>query len=147
VHKKVGNLVIDGRTCENLVSRKLVDYLNLPTQPHKSPYSIGEVKKGTQVKITRTCRVPIFIGKHYQEEVLCEVLDMDACHILLGQSWQYDNGVTYKARDNVMIFRWGDQIIAMAGVSSSEGSIDKKRNNYHRIVSSVSSLVQQPPDQ
>ena len=41
VQKKVCNLVIDGRSSENLVSRKLVDYFNLPTQPHEAPYSLG----------------------------------------------------------------------------------------------------------
>jgi len=46
IHKKVCNLIIDCRSGENLVSRKLVDYLNLPTQPYESPYSIGAVKKG-----------------------------------------------------------------------------------------------------
>ena len=69
---------------------------------------------------------------------------MDCWHILLGRSWQYDNGVTYKSRDNVVLYRWGDRKIAMAGVSSFEESIDKKRNNYDSIMPSISSRVKQP---
>nr|ABN05712.1 hypothetical protein MtrDRAFT_AC148396g33v2 [Medicago truncatula] len=34
-----------------------------------------------------SCKVPISIGKHYREEVLCDVLDIDVCHILLGRPW------------------------------------------------------------
>ena len=41
IHKKVCNLVIDCRSCENLVSRKLLDYFNLPTQPHEAPFCLG----------------------------------------------------------------------------------------------------------
>ncbi|KHN01237.1 hypothetical protein glysoja_033278, partial [Glycine soja] len=36
-----------------------------------------------------SCRVPISIGKHYKEEVSCDVIDMDVCHILLGRPWQH----------------------------------------------------------
>ncbi|KAJ9557195.1 hypothetical protein OSB04_011809 [Centaurea solstitialis] len=126
VHKKVGNLVIDSRSCENLVSRKLVDYFNLPLEPHEAPYSLGWVENGSHVRVTQTCRVPIWIGKHYQEEVLCDVLDMDACHILLGRSWQGDKGVTYKSRDNVVLFHWGDRKIAMRGINSFTQKPPKK---------------------
>ncbi|KAJ9544713.1 hypothetical protein OSB04_024420 [Centaurea solstitialis] len=125
-HKKVCNLVIDSRSCENLVSRKLVDYFNLPTQPHESPYSIGWTESDPLVRVTHTCRIPISIGKHYQDEVLCEVLDMDVCHILLGGSWQHDNGVTYISRDNVVLFRWGDRKIAMRGLNSFDERPHKK---------------------
>ena len=70
-------------------------------------------------------------------------------HILLGQSWQYDNGVTYKTRDNVVIFRWGDRKIAMAGVISFEESIDKKRNNCNRTMTvpvQQSAILEKPSE-
>ncbi|KAJ9547051.1 LOW QUALITY PROTEIN: hypothetical protein OSB04_019594 [Centaurea solstitialis] len=108
INKKICNLIIDNGSCENLVAQKLVDYLGLPTQPHESPYALGWVKKGPQARVTLVCKVPFSIGKYYKEEVLYDVLDMDTCHILLGRPWQYDNNVTHKRRDNVMLFRWGD---------------------------------------
>ncbi|KAJ9542223.1 hypothetical protein OSB04_028729 [Centaurea solstitialis] len=158
VQKKVCNLVIDGRSSENLVSRKLVGYFNLPTQPYEAPYSLEWVDNGLQVCntpyfrcvdrephalgelwgptrvltnggkgihmplcykviVTHTCPLPISIGKHYQEEILCDVLDMDVCHIMLGRSWQFDNYVTYKSQDNIVIFRCGDRKITMRGIN------------------------------
>ena len=85
------------------MSKRLVDYFKLPTEPHENLYSLGWVNKGSQVRVTMSCKVPISIDKHYREEVLCDVLDMDVCHILLGRSWQFDNDITYRGRDNVML--------------------------------------------
>ncbi|KAI5407150.1 hypothetical protein KIW84_053413 [Lathyrus oleraceus] len=53
---------------ENLVSRKLVDYLKLSTKPHEKSYTLGWVSKGFPVRVTLACRVPISIEKHYREE-------------------------------------------------------------------------------
>ncbi|KAJ9536092.1 hypothetical protein OSB04_un000730 [Centaurea solstitialis] len=124
------DLIVRSTTsCENLVSQKLVDYLKLPTEPLDTPYSLGWVKEGPQLKVSRTCKVPISIGKHYKEDVLCDVLDMNTCHVLLGRPWQYGNDVTYKGRDNVMIFRWGEHKIAMSPVSRFERNTKKKKGD------------------
>jgi hypothetical protein len=43
---------------------------------------------------------------------MCDVVEMDACHVLLGRPWQYDVNATYKGRDNVYLFWWhGKKII------------------------------------
>ncbi|KAL9684526.1 hypothetical protein QQ045_021967 [Rhodiola kirilowii] len=106
IMNKVRNLIVDNGSSENLVSQKLVDHLKLPTESHERPYALGWVSKGSQIRVTRTCKVPIAIGKYYREEVPCDVLDMDVCHVLLGRPWQYDNDVTYRGRDNVVLFAW-----------------------------------------
>ena len=116
VKNKVCDLIIDNGSTENLVSQKLVNYFKLPAEPHEKPYALGWVSKGSQVRVTLSCRVPISIGKHYKEEVLCDVIDMDVCHILLGRPWQFDNDITYRGRDNVMMFTWGTRKIAMAPI-------------------------------
>ncbi|XP_057451853.1 uncharacterized protein LOC130743636 [Lotus japonicus] len=127
VKNKVCNLIVDNGSTENLVSQKLVEYLKLTTEPHEKPYTLGWVSKGPHVKVSQTCKVPISIGKHYREEVLCDVLSMDVCHILLGRPWMYDTDTTYKGRDNVMLFTWGTHKIAMAPVLHfDKGPVEKK---------------------
>ena len=36
----------------------------------------------------------------YQDEVLCDVIPMDICHMLLGRSWQFDRHVVHDGRVN-----------------------------------------------
>ena len=81
VKDKVCNLIIDNGSCKNIVSKVLVDHLKLETKPHHHPYDIEWIKQGPRVKVTDLCQVPIFIGKHYQDSVTCDVVDMNKCHI------------------------------------------------------------------
>ena len=97
-------MIIDSRSCENIVSKALVKALNLPTKDHPCTYKIGWIKKGSETQVNKVCWVPFPIGKYYQDEVVCDVVDMDACHVLLGRPWQYDVNAFHMKKENSYAF-------------------------------------------
>lgn len=69
--------------------------------------------------MTECCRVPFSIGRWYKDEVVCDVLEMDACHILLGRPWQYDVNATHHGKDNVYEFLWQSKMIKFLPMAAS----------------------------
>ena len=51
------------------------------------------------VKVIEICKVPTSIGKTYENEVVCDVINMDGCHILFGRPWQHDVDITYHGKN------------------------------------------------
>ncbi|GJR07731.1 zf-CCHC domain-containing protein [Tanacetum coccineum] len=87
----VCTVIIDGGSCENMVAKTMVDKLGLPTTDHPDPYQLTWFRKGNLVKVTQRCLVAFSIGNKYKDELRCEVVPMDACHLLLGRPWLYDH--------------------------------------------------------
>ncbi|GJW73024.1 hypothetical protein Tco_0132394 [Tanacetum coccineum] len=81
--EKICYMIIDGGSCETLVSKALVKAFQLPTEPYPSPYQIRRIKKGLALKVTEICKVPLALGKHYNKLVTCNVVDMETCHTKL----------------------------------------------------------------
>ena len=113
------NVIIDSGSNENFVSKALVEALNLKTKEHPSPYKIARIKKGPEVQVLEVCKVPLSIRRYYKDEIICDVVDMDTCHILLGRSWHNDVDATCKGRDNTFVFWWFDKKIALMLESQS----------------------------
>ena len=74
------NVIVD-RGSENVVSKALVKALNLKTKKHLNTKIIW-IKKSPKVQVLEVCKVSLSIGKHYKDEIVCDMVDMDACHIL-----------------------------------------------------------------
>lgn len=81
---RVSKVIVHGGSIENIVSKTLVQTLGLSTIKHRKPYKIGWIKNKVEVKLHELFSVPFSIRKHYKEEAICDVIDIDACHILLG---------------------------------------------------------------
>ena len=51
---------------------------------HPNPNVIKWIKEVCGIRVHKRCKVSFFIGK-YKDEVYCDVVDMDACHISFGR--------------------------------------------------------------
>nr|GMD37694.1 transposon Ty3-I Gag-Pol polyprotein [Ipomoea batatas] len=110
---------------EEEVSKALVQYLGLPTEPHPKPYKLRWIKEGPSVVVIEICRIPISIGKSYEDTITCEVIDMDACHILLGRPWQFDVDATHHGRENLYSFLWNKKKIVIPPAAWNDAAIKK----------------------
>jgi hypothetical protein len=81
---KLCKVIIDSGSTDNILSTKIVEKLELKTTAHPRPYKVSWMQKGHLVMITKQCLVEIKIGG-YKDEILCDVIPMDVCHILLGR--------------------------------------------------------------
>jgi hypothetical protein len=81
---RVCKVTVDSGSTNNLVSTEMVEKLELETIVHPSPYRVSWLQKGHQVNVTKQCLVEFKIGG-YKDEILCDVIPMDVCHLLLGR--------------------------------------------------------------
>ena len=77
----------------------MVDKLNLPTIKHPRPYTLQWLNDGEGIQVTNQAMVA-FSVKNYHDEILCDVVPMQASHILLGRPWMYDRNVMHNGRTN-----------------------------------------------
>ncbi|KAF8045592.1 hypothetical protein N665_4663s0003 [Sinapis alba] len=97
VEQKVCSLIIDGGSCTNMASKYLVDKLGLIKTPHPCPYRLKWLNDETELKITEQVFVTFNIGK-YHDHVKCDVVPMQAGHLLLGRPWQFDKETIHHGR-------------------------------------------------
>ena len=77
----------------------LVEKLGLPAIRHPNPYRLQWLNECGEVRVHKQVRVAFSVGR-YSDEVLCDVVPMQASHMLLGRPWQYDRRVTHDGFKN-----------------------------------------------
>ncbi|XP_074293285.1 uncharacterized protein LOC141620267 [Silene latifolia] len=104
IQGRVCNLIIDGGSCTNVASVTLVEKLNLSTQEHPHPYKLRWLSKGAE------------------DEILCDVVPMDACHLLLGRPWEFDKNSVHQERSNTYSFKQGSRKITLTPLPPNQKS-------------------------
>ncbi|XP_012472433.1 uncharacterized protein LOC105789605 [Gossypium raimondii] len=99
VQGKICRVIIDGESCSNVASTTMVEKLFLNTTKHPRPYQLQGLSNEGQFKVTQQVRIAFSIGK-YQDKVVCDVVPIQAYHLLLGEPWQMDRKVTHDGRTN-----------------------------------------------
>jgi hypothetical protein len=91
--------IIDGGSCNNLVSADFVAKIGLTTSLHTHPYYIQWLNNSCKVKVTHTACVHFSIGT-YHDYVDCDVVPMQACSLLLGHPQEFDTIAIHHGRSN-----------------------------------------------
>ncbi|XP_027166435.1 uncharacterized protein LOC113766439 [Coffea eugenioides] len=89
VNQALCSVIIDSGSCTNVASSLMVDNLKLPTRDHPRPYKLQWLNNSGEVRVTKQALISFQIHK-YTDEVLCDVVPMQASHIILGRPWQFD---------------------------------------------------------
>ena len=92
-------VIIEGGSCNNLVSSDLVKKLELITHPHKHQYHIQWLNDSGKAKVTQTTWVHFSLGP-YSDFADCDVVPIQACSFLLGCPWEFDNDAVHHGRNN-----------------------------------------------
>jgi hypothetical protein len=109
-------MIIDGGSCNNLATSDMVDKLALTTKPHPCPYHIQWINNSGKAKVTKLVRINFAMGSYY-DVVECDVVPMQACHILLGRPWQFDKDSMHHGRLNQYTFLHHDKKIVLHPMS------------------------------
>ena len=64
INGKLCSLIVDGGSCTNVASSRLVSKLNLDTKPHPRPYRLQGLSEDEEVKLTQHVEVCLIIGRY-----------------------------------------------------------------------------------
>ncbi|XP_052724926.1 uncharacterized protein LOC128194132 [Vigna angularis] len=73
---------------------RLVEKLNLTVIPHPKPYKLHWLNEDEDITVKNQVKLAISIG-NFKDDVICDLVHMEACHVLLGRPWQFDNDTTH----------------------------------------------------
>ena len=80
---------------------------------HPHPYNLVWLENSQKVNVYKQCLVQFTIGDIYCDKVLCDVIPMDACHLILGRPWQYDRHTMHDGKHNTYTFEKDGKTITL----------------------------------
>ncbi|KAL7105889.1 hypothetical protein ACP275_07G074800 [Erythranthe tilingii] len=126
VRDKVCSMIIDGGSCTNVASTTMVEKLGLPTTKHPQPYKLQWLNDSGELRVNKQVLVTFRIGK-YEDEVLCDVVPMQAGHLLLGRPWQSDRRAKHDGFTNKYSFAFNQRTITLVPLTPQQVHEDQVR--------------------
>ena len=108
--------IIDSGSCNNLVSSDLVEKLGLTTRQHSYPYKLQWFNNSGKTKVTKSAHISFFTGC-YRDTTDFDVVPMQACLVLLGRPWKFDNDALHHGRTNTYTFIHKNKSITLLPLS------------------------------
>ena len=146
VQDKACSLIIDGGVYKSYASTTMIEKLRLPTTKHSCPYKLQCLNVNGEIKVDEQVLISFSIGK-YKDEVLCDVVPMQAGHMLLGRQWQFNRQVTYNGVSNKYSFKMNESVVPLPPNQAHEdqqwlqraseqrrGSKQKKKRVVRKII-------------
>ncbi|KAH0751925.1 hypothetical protein KY290_005193 [Solanum tuberosum] len=103
IQDKVCSLIIDSGSCTNVVSSSLVERMKIQTIKHPNPYKLQWLNESEEMMVLKQASIRSSMEK-YNEELVCDMVPMLACHLLLWRLWQFDRDVAHQGRSYKYIF-------------------------------------------
>ena len=119
-------MIIDGDSCTNVASTTLVEKLRMPTSKHPRPYKLQWLNNSGEVRVNKQLLISFHIG-NFEDEVLCDVIPMQARHLLLGRPWQFDKKVKHDGFTNKYSFMHNQHTITLVPLTQSQVYEDQVR--------------------
>jgi len=105
INNKLCSIIIDGGSCANVASTRVVKKLGLPTISHKKPYKLQWLSEEGEIMVNKQVLLTFFIRK-YKDEVLCNVVLMEVIHVLSRRPQQYDRKILHDGHINKFCFNF-----------------------------------------
>jgi len=128
---KICSLIIDRGNCTNVASQRLIEKLALKTFPHPRPYKLQWLSENKELVVDRQVLICFSIGK-YVDEILFDVVPMEASHLLLERPWQYDRDVVHNNVTRKFSFVYKEHKVTLKPLSPSEVCEDQIKMRVKR---------------
>ena len=100
---KVCRVIIDSGSTDNIISEEVVEKLKLERIQHANPYKVTWLSKKQHVLVGE--QTWVFTIRRYKDRVLCDILLMDACHLLHGRPWKFVTQAIHDGTKNAYSFK------------------------------------------
>jgi len=144
IQNNICSLIVDGGSYANVASTKVVDKLGLPTISHTKPYKLQWLSEVGEIIVNKQVLIHFSIGK-YRDEVLCDVVPMEATYVLLGRPWQYDRKVFHDGFTNKLSLDFHGHKVILKSLSPREVHEDqilmKKKRESKKVTSPKPTLL------
>nr|GEY20410.1 transposon Ty3-I Gag-Pol polyprotein [Tanacetum cinerariifolium] len=114
------------------------------TKESSRPVSTYVAQKGQSCQSYSSSSSALFHCNKYTDELWCEVIPMDACHILLGRPWLYDRRVKHDGYRNTYSFKKDGVSITLAPLNPKDAPPDRvsiSKTNFAGLVKVSPPLV------
>jgi len=119
VLENICSLIVFIGSCYSCYSTMMVENLDQQVIPHPKPYKLEWINEDGELTVDKQVKVSLSVG-NYKDEILCDVVPMEACNILLGRPWQFDKKIIHNGLTNKITFTHGEKKFVLYPLTPSQ---------------------------